>query len=447
MIVISYIFHILAVAIGIYCYVHGRKDYFVISLYLIFSSFVGFIPSNQIHSPDWGMALAFGAMLLANIRKETPTIVKEDTLGLLIFSMVGYIFVRAIFSIILIEDTSKDILLTIRPVFFWLTYFAFRDISLYDLKKSLKIILPLMILQNCFIFLQLFGLSIFNYSPASFGDKLGVANNSDILFFLLLQTNFRNWKFKKIIIVLMLFLMFCSSRFHFILWLLFFIHYKTISLVKIHKKVLLIIAGIIIPFTLFCAYKLEIHKILGGRYVEIENDITNFSSISRQSSIYDDYLQSGNSSTFLFRLNLAKEKWIYLVQHPAYLFFGVGPIYDDPNNKYNRFNFYLGTVRSDKRGFHQIETVDIAYVTHFFRYGLIGFIPYVLVLFYLFRNLNNVKNIDPIFHASYSSFILYVFQSLGSNKFDRFQFMYLILIIVGVSYNARKYGLLRNRDS
>ena len=446
MIVLSYIFNLLALLMGVFCYMRGRKDLFCVIVYLVITSFISLVPVNGVPPIDWALLICFAAFLFEVVTVGKIDGVKNDFLGRSILLVVGYIAIRSIFSLFLGEEKPLHIALTIRAPLFWMTYFVFKKITLSDLEKSWKKIFVLVLVANILTLSQMIGFDFGNYHARSFGSKLGVPLVIDTVFFWVILTKKINAPLKILSIATILIDAVFASRFYcflitFIGGCAFFI-----PKVKLNKKISLAIVVSLLAAIFIVVFKTGTLNNI-GRFGEIQNDIQGISEVSQRTAVKGKYLESGNSATMLFRLVLAKERFQYLLRNPQYMIWGVGPIYDDPSNPNNRFDFYLGTRRSDLRGIHQIDTVDISFVTHIFRYGLVGIATYVLLICCLFARLSNCRDYSVIIKSSFLTMILFALQSIGANRFDRFQFMFFVLLTAGVCYNVRKHELLRNSHS
>ena len=434
---ISYIINTVLFFGGVHFYVCGRKDRFLVVFYLIMTSFMGLLPAMVVKTGDLGMLLCFMVLLLQILKSFSVKGVNDDALGKTAIIMYVYIAARSFASILFNEDSLVDILLTIRPWLFWLTYFTFRNITLKDFEKSWDTIFVCVLISTALNLLQYLGLNFGNYHALAMGSRCGLPYNIIIAMFWICLTK-KSYAIVCTPLLLVAFIM-GSSRLLLVIGLMMFafITLSTKKIKNINMKVIGIVFVVVGLCTMFFLFQSGLLNRF-GRINEISNDVNGLSRITQTSAVKESYLESGSSATMLFRLVLAKERWTYMWNNPQYMLFGIGPIYDDPRNPYNRFNFYLGTARLGGGGIHQIDTVDISFVTPFFRYGIVGLIIYILMIVNVCRELYKGRKYSALINSAYLCALVYVLQSFGSAHFERFAPVSFILIAAGVSYSERK---------
>ena len=79
----------------------------------------------------------------------------------------------------------------------------------------------------------------------------------------------------------------------------------------------------------------------------------------------------------------------------------------------------------------QIDTNDISFISHIFRYGLIYLVLYSIFLYLSLRKLN--RGNDELFIVAMLFLSIKIVQSLGSDGFSTFSGMFLILAILAHS--------------
>lgn len=433
---ISLLLNIILVFLGIYFFEKSKKDKFCIVFFLILSSGINLIPVFGMSPVDWAVFLCLMILVLNNVRPSIKIRLKDDPLGKSILCMVLFVLVRASVGYFLNEDSLGHVLLSTRPILFWLTYFLFKEIPLSSFEKAMHEISILSLVSCILVFSQFFGLSIGNYSAKSFGSRLYCLVGFDFVLFWSFLNIKKNIIYAITAALITVFFIVGGGRFHLVLLLVFLLGLFTMKLKTKGVKILFVLlASVVLVFALIMN-----SNSFGdfGRFSQMKNDIERVSELQYSSAVKGNYLESGNSATMLFRLTLAKERWMYLITRPQSLLFGIGPIYDSEKNQNNKFNFYLGTSRVDSKGIYQIETVDISFVTHLFRYGIFGLILLFIVLFNLVKVLFQGRNIFPVEKTAFYVMLLYLLQCVGANYFDRYQFMGFILIAAGGCYNETR---------
>lgn len=433
----SYFFNIVLIVLGIFFYTNNRKDLFCVFFYLVLSSGLNFIPLYT-PSADWALLMALLAFGANCKKKKKLTGVKGDRFALSIILFLSFVTVRSLYSLFSYEENLNYIFRAARSSFFWLAYFTFREISYSEFCKAWERIRILIFVFCLFNFAQYFGFSFVNYHSCSFGARLGYPLCVDLLFLWAIIDKKESFP-KRLIVAIVSFgaIFFAGSRFHTVLTI-FLTCVILMGKIKFpNKKFSLVTVGILFAVCIFSL--IQSNSLDGvGRFGEVKNDVRRISEVSQTTAVKGNYLESGNGATMTFRLVLAKERLQYLLNNPQYLLWGIGPIYDDAHNPKNRFNFYLGTVRSDLKGIHQIDTVDISFVTVLFRYGVVGFVLLLGVLIMMMKHLYEGFYLDSCIRAAFYTMVMYVLQCLGSNYFDRFIFMAILLVIAGaISYEKR----------
>ena len=153
------------------------------------------------------------------------------------------------------------------------------------------------------------------------------------------------------------------------------------------------------------------------------------------SSIADlSEMKAGQFGTAAFRLGMLAERWMYLVDNPEYMLFGVGCIHEQ--SPANRFRFYFGT-KNEKFDYGRcmIESGDITWVPLLLRYGAIGVFIFLLLLITWFNY--SRKNYFKIpLMASKTSGLMAVYISIGSIDgalFDASTSLILLCIYLGLT--------------
>ena len=145
--------------------------------------------------------------------------------------------------------------------------------------------------------------------------------------------------------------------------------------------------------------------------------------------------------TFGFRIALARERFEYMMNHPTTFLYGVGSIYE--LSPYNHFNFRIGSGLIEKDGLltiMQIETTDISFVTHFFRYGLLYMCFIISFIVISLKRMYKLTSVSIFFIIGFVILSKDVLQCLSSAPFMDYRVtrMFTLLLLSALAYNTQK---------
>ncbi len=132
--------------------------------------------------------------------------------------------------------------------------------------------------------------------------------------------------------------------------------------------------------------------------------------------------------TFSFRTALILERCGYMVEDPERLLCGVGTMHEDSPASKKKFHFKLGTFNKNTNRRQQIGTNDIAFVSFFIRYGLIG----IGILFYLLTRffLQYMQGKDITAGIGLTLWLYAVFRIMSGDEFS--PFFYCLLFVCSI---------------
>jgi len=158
----------------------------------------------------------------------------------------------------------------------------------------------------------------------------------------------------------------------------------------------------------------------GGQTFVFE-DIKNGLSVKRLK-------KNAAKGTFSFRTALIFERCGYMVEKPGRLLFGVGTMHEDSPVSKKKFHFKSGTLNKNTNRRQQIGTDDIAFVSFFLRYGLVG----IAILFYLLIRLflQYMQGKDIAAGIGLTLWIYAFFRIMSGDEFT--PFFYCLLFVCSI---------------
>lgn len=414
---------------GILSYFQHNKGFFLLAVFLVISSCINLIPSSII-SEDLSLAMALTAIIydLAHGVKVFST--KRDPVGKLILILLFYCFFEAIWTAAQGAETFIYALKVYRRDLFYVYYFVFKQLSLSDIMRVCKPLLTLTIVGGVLYYLQFASihmLSNFSDNTVVAGGGYSRYSNTPMLsipflvFFIVKRDNVNIW----VLLFFVGLLIMPMSRGNIIASIIAIAYY----IVKRGKfnSYRGIAIKLLIPFLLFS-------PVLIYRFIQ-DNDRGTAAQDIRKALSFSDFSEFdyGSGGTFTFRIALALERFNYMVNNPETLLTGVGVIHEQsPNNK---FEFYIGTNLIYMDGVERrqtIDTEDIAYVSHTFRYGLIYLLLFILFIRSCFVRLKSGMKKHAIGAVGFVFLFILVINSLSSDVFSFLRFMFIPLLNMAI---------------
>nr|WP_320118761.1 hypothetical protein [uncultured Marinifilum sp.] len=425
------LFIVLAI-IGVFSYLSKTYSRFIVILFLILSSGFGFIPSPLLKLHDISFVMCFGSAIFASFSSKTIFTAKNDIVAKIIYALLGWYTLVAALTIILGNETILFTLKIWRLELFYLTYFTFRQIPRNSLEKAFKPLLILTVISGIFYLLQFVGITGFlnenvdeNIGQAIKFSRFRNASNLSLVFLYYLIYTKKNIELRYVyLLILSAVIVFQLSR-GLIVSIVGSILLYQIVRGQISKLIRVSLLGSLL-FLLFL-------PVIQYRFASQEGtseDVGFIGGIKNGLSMLgtEDFDKDDIDGTFTFRIALALERWNFLKENTQYLWTGVGSIHEEsPNNK---FIFDIGTYNERyEYGKGMINTTDISYVSHVFRYGLVYLIIFLLFLYYSIRRLYSCKN-NIFALVGFLVLTQMIIQSLGSDRFSRFILMAMPLLLI-----------------
>ncbi|MFT4095297.1 MAG: hypothetical protein QM640_16830 [Niabella sp.] len=428
----------LAVALlGAVSYLYKNYDYFIIALFFILSMGFGFVAQPTFKLPDLALGMCLICSVVSFFQNTSHFNIKGDPVAAIIFILLGYYTVVAVFTIATGTENMTYGLKVWRLELLYLSYFSFRKIPYPSVMKALKVLSVITLITAVFYLLQYVGIEGVLISKAF--DE-GAAGSSSL-------ARFRN--FPLLTTVCIFYFLFCkkSSRYR---WIYILILFAVIIFMQSRGEILATLAAVALYFLI----KGEVGRIVKAGLVllvlallflpVIEYTFQGRNS-SGNASFTDEVgkglnIASGSAAslrqtdiegTFIFRMVLLRERMDFLFSKSRYLF-GVGTIHEDSPN--NRFSFVIGSQKIDDKGdlvYQQIDTNDIAFVTHIFRYGFLYLVIFLAFLCFALKKLYKNSRLSVVSLIAFLLLMKYIIQSLGGDQFSTFAKMAFILLALG----------------
>lgn len=142
--------------------------------------------------------------------------------------------------------------------------------------------------------------------------------------------------------------------------------------------------------------------------------------------------------TFTFRTFMILERIEWMEGHPMNLLFGNGTIHEDSKKTASKFNFTIGYAKADEFGSYsikqQIETTDVAFLTFFMRFGVLGLVLLIVLLAILYKRYTKCSGM-----ASYIGLALFLYSVLRILSGDEFTAVQYIILFSCATMCKRLY--------
>ena len=414
-------------------YFYGKKNHSMVLFFItaIITGGFGVLPGESgIQKTD--LILVFALFVTANERSHDKSYfcIKNDIIARCIFFILIFLTIEFLFTVVLMVETPVWSLKVVRLQFLLLLYFYFRRIDSISWNKYFKIALSFSFLQGILYYLQLVGIT-------------GILTKE-------IDEDVANIRYSNFPLLTLFFIVYflvnkgVDGKFR--LFMLFF--WGMMIILSQNRGALL---GLIGAFTMFVISqrnkKSFIYLVAGiAVYFILIGPMLARRDVGERASTRDDLTLLINSDaedmskvkgtqvgTVAFRFGMLAERWMYLVENPQYMLFGVGCIHEQSPS--NRFRFFLGTHNDNFFwGICMIESGDIVWVPILLRYGIAGIIIFLLMLICWvklgYKSINKVKN--SVARASCLMSICILISSFGGPLYDSVNTITLFTIYLGM---------------
>ena len=425
---------------GIASYVQHRKSSFVIAVFLLASCCIFLIPKS-VMLEDLAIVMVVAAILFDLSQGKKVFSLKGDSVGKIIVILLIYYLIAVVWTVIQGLETLVDALKVYRRDLFYLYYFVFKTLSVTDLKKLYKPLLVLTVIGGVLYYLQFAGICVLtDIDKSTEVAKGGFAKYQNIpmlgipfmIYFIVRKEETSFWA----LLFWVGFQIVPMSRGGIIAAVIALTYYVIVSgRNRAYKHLFVKVLALVLLFSPILLFRFIKDNDRGTAAQDIKSaySITDFSDFN-----YSD------GGTFTFRIALALERINYMWENKETIPMGVGVIHEQSPN--NVFDFYIGTdfITSDGEFKRQsIDTEDIAYISHLFRYGviyLILFIIFIRVAFILLRA--DIKD-NAISAVGFIMFLILVINSLTSDCFSFMRLMFVPLLCMAIIQTCNKEDLNR----
>jgi hypothetical protein len=329
---------------------------------------------------------------------------------LLMFAV--FVVVCVLYNRFVIHLGWTEIIRTTRYLFFWLTYFVFRNMERIQLERILKCLFFVAVFLSVLFLLQqvvrkniLVETTTVNMKLWGM-DVIRFYNQPDMLHFFTFMALYLNpcKGITKRITTLLLVLALCGA-FHRSLIGFFIIAIAIGYILRLSRvkriKIMTVSSALLLLVIVFAGYKFarsttytDLRSVAGGDFANINLDLSDMSG-----------------STFTYRLAHLFERNQYLWEHPESMIFGAGLFTEDSKKIEKFFDFKIGLIEELTGNVIQTDTTDISYSFLLLSFGYVGTFLNLLLFVYL----------------------MIFFYKKRENKYGFFSFLYLILTF-GVSF-------------
>lgn len=416
-----------------YSYLKKKYGVFFVLLIVLLSNFFYFLPiANKGTSRMYLHLMILVIAVIESVRDVSFFSVKEDSIGKSILLILAFYLFHSILTVVLALDSFGHSFYVFCKELYLLSYFLFRRISLEAIDNKLKILFSLIVIQTLAYYLQFLGIDLL-YGSFKEGFLNGLTRYTNVpqlggfvlLYFLLAKHRIDNR----------------------LLWILFFT--PVIILPMVRGYIIAFSLAVIVVFYINKDYNLiKKFMVFGGFVLLLFSPIlvdrfkgnTDSGFINEMEIVCNMKNSSdfnyGESDTFSFRIALLFERLEYMKAHAYTFLTGVGSLYETCD-LVPKFGFLIGSSSPDANGilYHrQVETTDISFITHFFRYG----VTYLLFIsFFIYRTtkvLYRNRNENILFAVTFVIMIQSLVQCLSSVPFYDFSLnrMFPFLLILGL---------------
>lgn len=414
---------------GIYTFSTKKYIPFIIVTFIIISNCLGILPAPL----PFKTGDIFILLLLYCLTNSKGIFNNVDKIGRYILYLLIYILINGIITIISGSEDVGYSIMVMRFEVYLLSYYIFRRIPLICIKKSLRILMWLTVISACLYYLQFLGINLLS---ASTNDTISIHNYSRLnniplltdfmIFYLFLCTD--KIRCKWILLLLLLGTVILSQNrgeiLSIIICLIFYTIYnrnfkRTIKLTVISIIILLIFAPL-----LTYRFSSEGSK---GEGIIAEAKIAYgiyFNNVNISYITARDLINS--EGTGVFRAMLVKERMDYLFDSIISTIFGIGTIHEMSENG-KKIGFNLGQEWDDGT-IKQIDTSDVAFLSHILRYGFVYFIIFIYILILALKY--SKKSNDFIIQCLFLLIISKLIQSINGDYFSGINQMFIVLLIL-----------------
>lgn len=424
--------YFLLLALGLVAYKVKKYSSYIIISFLIISNGAGFLPEPlPIKVNDVFLMLCIGTWFIKY--RAFPL----DDAGRYIKYLTIYYILSSLITILLGFENSQYALMVLRLEIYILAYFLFKTLPFVSIEHSARGIFLISLITGIFYYLQFLGIT----GILQNGDK-EVTGITTRLNNIPLCTDF-----------IIYYLVYTSKKVHFKwFYLLFFIGMVLMS----QNRGQWLAVGLCVSIILI--YKRQAKKIIYGAlfltitiYIFLPVILYRFSEggktgsdlLTEISGCYNILVNGGSQyysqgasvmyteGTSMFRALLVRERIDYMLNNPITIFCGIGSIHEMSSSA-AKLPFMMGNLW-ENGNVKKIDTNDLAFFSHFVRYGLI-----YIVLFFKFlvvslkQLLRNHKS--ELFFCCFMLLLDSLIQTFNGDRFSGVNMMFIPLLLISQAF-------------
>ena len=387
-------------------------------------------------------------LLTDYVKGKLVSDMKQDRfLKFLVYGYLCFLF-HCFLTIALRLDTIRYATATLRvDISALLLYFIARKLSMPEIQKALRNICFITVIHCLLYLLQYVGINLFveeNYlNEGSSTLRNGTPPALPLLFLLQLYV-FKNRK-QMLLFVIPLF----TGAARGVLVALFtgfaVFYRKYILKPKYFISIVIFVSISYAAYNQFLAKDYQRYDVSFTEEIGKAFDPKTLMDYSAYAGSGDNAFSFKDNGTFAFRISMVLERFVFLINNPQYLPFGVGMVAEESDN--NNFMFFLGTANENTRkGYCMIASNDIVWSSVVLRYGLFGIIFWIL----FFIKTNKIFQLDKKSlwaQAGYIYWVFCIFNSFGSDAILRATWLLPFYLLITYCQKEKKIYASINHHS
>lgn len=406
----------------------GNKAWGIVLCAFFLTDFfsLAFFEQVAVKAYDFCLIFCTVAMAYENLKIPHYFTLKNDPIAKTVVLLEIYFFVSFLITGLIGAESWTYAMKAYRYYLFFLLYFLFRNIAVEDYIRSFKLLAYISFALGILFCLQFSGIGLLKkgidmpaYGASSIYQRL--RNIPATTAFMIVSA------------------LFLAKRDGYILFTLLF--WGGIVVFSQHRGVMLSLL-LALPLGL---YLKGFGKRIWGLSTAIFSVFLLFSPVilyrfsprGGQTSLFEDIRnglsvkglkKNATKGTFSFRTAFVLERWNYMTEKPERLLCGVGTMHEDSPASGKKFHFKLGVIKKKTNRRQRIDTNDIAFISFFIRYGLVGTGIMFYLLFLLFLRYIHGKDI-----AAGIGITLWLYALFRVSSGDEFTpFFYCLLFVCSV---------------
>lgn len=383
-------------------------------------AFFGQVP---VKAYDFSIVFCAGAMAYESLRIPHYFTLENDPVAKMIVLLEAYFLASFLVTGLTGSESWLYALKIYRYQLFFLLYFLLRNIATEDYIRCFRILAYISFALGVLFYLQFFGIELLQkaYDMPTEGIKTIFVRMRHIpaaTAFMIISALFLPKKKKYIFFTLLFWggiVVFSQHRgmmLALVLTLPLGLYLK-----KCRSRIWVLSAAVFSVFLLFSPVIL--YRFSEGGSV--------WKDIRRGMSVKGPE-KSAAKWSFSFRTALTAERCGYMAEEPGRLLCGTGTMHEDSPATKKKFHFKSGTFNQNIDRRQQIGTDDVAFVSFFIRYGLVG----IGILFYLLIRLflQYVRGKDIAAGIGLTLWLYAFFRIMSGDEFT--PFFYCLLFVCGI---------------